>query len=66
MALGDPGRAEDRDPLLDVAQGVEGGVDLGHGFGQAALVVCLEVDRDAQQVLVVPGAVGVASLHRRK
>ena len=51
---GDPGRAEDRDAVLDVAQGVEAALDLVVDPVEAAVVFGLDVAGDAEQVLVVP------------
>ena len=52
VALGDPGRAEDRDAVVDVAQGVEAALDLVVDPLEAEVVLGLDVAGDAQQVLV--------------
>ena len=57
MSLGDSGRAEDRDPVLDLTQGVEPHLDLAADPVEALLVFRLDVDGGAQQLLVVPGQV---------
>ncbi len=48
VVLRDPGGAEDRHPLLDVAQLVEGGVDLLADAVEALLVVGLDVAGNAE------------------
>ena len=64
MALLDPGRAEDGDAVVDVAQGVEAALDLVVDPLQAEVVFGLDVAGDAEQVLVAlgPGARDLASV----
>ena len=50
---GDPGGAEDGDAVVDVAQGVEAGVDLVADAVEAEVVLALDVSGDAEQMLVV-------------
>jgi hypothetical protein len=53
MPRRDPGRAEDRDAVLDVAQRVEAPVDLGADAVEPKLVLfLLDVAGLAQQLLV--------------
>ena len=53
VALLDPGRAEDRDAVVDVAQGVEAALDLVVDALEADVVLRLDVGGNAEQVLVV-------------
>jgi hypothetical protein len=52
MALADPRRAEDRDALLDVAEGIEPFVDLLVDPLQPQVVFGLEVPGGAEQLAV--------------
>jgi hypothetical protein len=54
VALADPSRAEDRDPVVDVAQGVETALDLVVNAPQAQVILLFNVAGRAQQQLVVP------------
>ncbi|HEV7398712.1 MAG TPA: hypothetical protein VGN84_00440 [Solirubrobacterales bacterium] len=49
VALLDPGRAEDRDAVVDVAQGVEAPLDLVVDAAEPQLVLLLDVAGSAQQ-----------------
>ncbi len=53
VALGDPGRAEDRDAVVDLAQGVEAALDLVVDAAEPQVVLLLDVAWGAQQQLVV-------------
>jgi hypothetical protein len=56
VGLSDPGRAEDRDAVVDVAQGLEAALDLIVDAAEAQGVLLLDVAGSAQQQLVVlPG-----------
>jgi hypothetical protein len=54
MALVDPGRAKDRDSVLDVAQSVEAALDLIVDAPEAQVVLLLDVAGSAEQQLVAP------------
>ena len=53
VALGDPGRAENRDAVVDVAQRVEAALDLVVDPAEPQVVLLLDVAGGAQQQLVV-------------
>jgi hypothetical protein len=58
VPLLDPGRAEDRDTFVDVPQRRESTFDLLVDAVDAAPVIAPLVDWDAQEMTVVPPAVG--------
>jgi hypothetical protein len=52
VALFDPGGAENRDAVVDVAQSVKAALDLGVDAAEAQIVRLLDVAGSAQQQLV--------------
>jgi hypothetical protein len=54
VSLADPGRAEDRHPIVDVAQGVETALDLIVDAPQTQVVLLLDVAGSAEQQLIAP------------
>jgi hypothetical protein len=65
VALGDPRRAEDRNAVVDVAQGVEAALDLVVDAAEPQIVLLLDVARGAQQQLVVLPRADVGTLADR-
>jgi hypothetical protein len=62
VTLADPRRAEDRDAVVDVAQGIEAALDLVVNAAEPQIVLLLDVAGRAQQQLVALPRVDVGTL----